>query len=64
MEFLSSSDFGLIDFQEDLVDRLRGVECKGHGLLTRFPSYPASASRPPMEVEVKLNGMIGSLGGH
>ena len=33
-------------------------------LLTRFPSDPASASPSPIEVEGKINGMVGSLGGH
>ena len=56
--------FGLFDFQEDLVDRLWGVEGKDHALLTRFPSDPASASRSPMVVEDMINGMLGSLGGH
>ena len=58
------ANFGLLDFQEDLVDRLRGVEGKSHRLLTRFPSDPASASPSPIEVEGKINGMVGSLGSH
>ena len=33
-------------------------------LLTRFPGDPAGASRSPMVVEGKINGMVGSLGGH
>ena len=64
MEFLCTSELGLLDFQEDLVDRLRGGEGKSHRLLTRFPSDPASASPSPIEVEGKINGMVGSLGGH
>ena len=64
MEFPWSSNFGLLDFQEDLVDRLRGDEGNSHRLLTRFPSDPASASRSPIEVEGKIDGMVGSLGGH
>src|SRR4051812_29085193 len=61
MEFLRSSDFRLFNFQEDLVDRLWGVEGKGHALLTQLPSDPASASQSTMGVEGKVNGMVGSL---
>ena len=54
-------DFRLLDFQEDLVDRLRGVEGKDHGLLTRLPGDPAGASRSPMVVEDMIDGMLGGL---
>ena len=64
LEFLGSRYFRLLDFQEDVSDRLRGVEGKDHGLLTRLPGDPASASRSPMGVEGKIDGMVGSLGSH
>ena len=64
MEFLCTSELGLLDLQEDLVDPLRGDEGKSHRLFTRFPSDPASASPSPIEVEGKIKGMVGSLAGH
>ncbi len=64
MEFLCTSEIGLLDFQEDLVDRLRGGAGKGYPLLTGFPGDPVSASRSPMGVEGKVDGMVGSLGCH
>ena len=56
--------FQLFNFHEDLVDRLWVVKGKDHGLLTRLTGDPAGASLSPMRVEGKVNGMVGSLGGH
>ena len=47
MEFLCASDFGLLDFQEDLVDPLRCVEGKElRDFTTRLALVPGEPSLP------------------
>ena len=58
------ANFGLLDFQEDLVDRLRGVEGKESPSAHPVPQRSSECLSVPDDVEGKINGMVGSLGGH